>query len=455
MRVLTVVALIAFAACADRAAAQQVVGGALPGPTLAVADVEGAIDVTLDAPDAGEPSGRATIDENGGPPVWPDEAVVVSVTQDDGDVVFGGAVNGAAATVELGFADGQVVHVPTFAGEAYTGTWAGRLRFFLGEATVGAGTDSDPKTVRMLDASGAVIGVARSPVRVRSARVLRRRTGGALVRMTATLKSELAPVPGAPEHRKERTCVDVEAGRAGDEPEVACQDPAVPLELGGIRGCGRVPSVLTGFVPDATRRLDVRLGSGRTVAVPARPLPFGRAGRMVAATLPAAQAIRDATAVGASGRVLARGGLLVAPPDRRCGADDRSQDWRFRGRPEPRLGVTPETQVAATLEEGGPRLLIRDAGERVCVGVDRVDLDDAACATPLFNAHDTGVYADLDRGLVAGVFPARSPRSRSRGVMATEALASRRSRAPATRVATGTTCASPSRASRSGGRSAW
>ena len=80
MRALIAVALIAFAVCADRAAAQQVVGGALPGPTLAVADVddEGAIDLTLDAPDADEPSGRATTDENDEPPLWPDQAIVVT-----------------------------------------------------------------------------------------------------------------------------------------------------------------------------------------------------------------------------------------------------------------------------------------------------------------------------------------------------------------------------------------
>ena len=68
MRALIAVALIAFAVCADRAAAQQVVGGALPGATLAVADVddEGAIELTLDAPStptsrpAGRPPTRTT-----------------------------------------------------------------------------------------------------------------------------------------------------------------------------------------------------------------------------------------------------------------------------------------------------------------------------------------------------------------------------------------------------------
>jgi hypothetical protein len=409
MRALVAVALIAFAVCADPAAAQQVVGGTPPGATLAVADVEDAhaIELTLGAPDADEPAGRATTDLNDAPPLWPDEAVVVTLSRGDaGQVVFGGAVEAAAAAVELRFADGHVVRAATFAGEAYTGLWAGRLRFVLGETTIGEGVDGDPVSVRMLDAAGAVIGVERSPVRVRSARVLTRRAGGALVRMTATVKSELAALPGAPEHRKQRTCVDVDAGSLGDVPEVACQDAETSLQLGGLHGCGRVPSVLTGFVPDGTRRLDVTLGSGRTVAVPARPLPFGQAGRMVAATLPAAQAIRGATAVAADGRVLARGALLVAPPDRRCDPGEVLEDWRFDGRQEPRLGVTPETQVAATLGAGPPRLLIRDAGERICAGIDRLELDDDACIAPPFSAHDTGFYADLDRGLVAAVYPA-------------------------------------------------
>ncbi len=403
MRALVVVAVIVFAAGADRAAAQQVVGGALPGATLAVADVDDAIDLTLDAPDAGE---RAADSENGGPPLWPDQAIVVSLRHEAEKVAFGAAVNAGASTVELEFADGHVVRAATFASEAYTGLWAGRLRFVLGEVTIGAGFDSDPVSVRLLDAAGAVIGVPLSPVRARSTRVLTRRAGGAVVRMTATVKSELAALPGAPEQRQERTCVDVAVANLGEVTEVACQDAETALELGGLQGCGRVPSMLTGFVPDGTRRLVVTLGSGRTVAVPARPLPFGKAGRMVAATLPAAQAIRAAAAVDADGRVLARGALLVAPPDRRCDPAEPLEDWRFAGRREPRLGVTPETQVAATLEPGGPRLLIRDVGDRVCAGIDRVDLDDAACVAPLFSAHDTGVYADLDGGLVAGAFPA-------------------------------------------------
>ena len=203
------------------------------------------------------------------------------------------------------------------------------------------------------------------------------------------------------------------SGLIGVESEVACQDPEAPLQLGGIRGCGRVPSVLTGFVPDGTRRLDVELGNGRTVAVPVRPLPFGRTGRMVAAVLPACTGAppRDRggrgwlrarprhAARGPAGSALRRrplrGLALPRPSESRGSASRRRRKWRPRSR------------------QGGPRLLIRDAGERICVGVDRVELDDAACSAPRFSAHQTSVYADLDRGLVAGSLPGRNRRDRA------------------------------------------
>ena len=86
------------------------------------------------------------------------------------------------------------------------------MRFILGETTIGAGIYSDPESVRHPDAAGAVIGVERAPVRARSARVLQRRAGGELVRASATLMSALAPVPGAPERRRKRTCMNVEVG---------------------------------------------------------------------------------------------------------------------------------------------------------------------------------------------------------------------------------------------------
>ena len=315
-------------------------------------------------------------------------------------------MSGGAVMVELGFADGHVVRVPTFAGEAYTGTWAGRMRFILGETTIGPGIDSDPESVRMLDAAGAVIGVARAPVRARSARVLRRRAGGELVRATATLTSELAPLPGAPEQRQERTCVNV-----GSRPDRAWSPRWRARTL--RRRCS---SAASGARPRAVRADGVRPGrrrAGSTSSSAAGARSPCRRGRCPSDEQGGWWPRCPSGSTGAPPRDRRGRGRPRARPRRaaRGPAGPALRRRPLRGlalprRREPRLGVTPETQVAATLEQGGPRLLIRDAGERICVGVDRVELDDAACLAPRFSAHAASVYADLDRGLVAGGFPA-------------------------------------------------
>src|SRR3954447_8053846 len=125
---LVVLAVIAFAVRADGAAA-QVVAGALPGPALGVAGTpeegETRLELTLTTPDEDEPAGRAIDSESGEPPVWPDQAIVVTASAETPGgaehVFLGGAVPGEAATVELGFAGGPVLRLPTVAGEAYTG----------------------------------------------------------------------------------------------------------------------------------------------------------------------------------------------------------------------------------------------------------------------------------------------------------------------------------------------
>ena len=60
-------------------------------------------------------------------------------------------------------------------------------------------------------------------------------------------------------------------------------------------------------------------------------------------------------------------------------------------------------------KSGAARLLVRDAGEQVCVGIDRLDLDGGDCLSPRFNSHSDrgGLYIDPERGIVAGVYPAQ------------------------------------------------
>ena len=416
-----------------------IVAGQSPGSTLTVADaiVAGSdrLELTLDV----QPSVDFGFSERSDPPLWPDEIVLVSYGQDDGSgatrVSVGGAVSAVAAAVELGFAGGQVLRLPLLAGDAYTGRYAGRVRFFLGEVTLAAkDADDDPALVRMLDASGAVIGVARSPTPTRSVELLRRRAGGTLLRFNATLTSWLAPLPGAPERRADDVCLSVAVRGPVGEREAACQASDRSLMLGGRRGCGRVPTTLAGFAPAATRTLAVRLGSGRTIHLPTRAAPFGRPGRSVTAVLPRGEAIRKAWALDGAGNTLASGELLVAPPDRRCDREptaERLEQWDFSsGDPAPRLGTPPGTEVAAAA--GAVRLLVRDAGEQLCVGVDQLDLDGGDCFRPRFNGRqgDGGLYVDSKRGIVAGVYPAQvaavSVRFRGGGtvrVSATDGLA--------------------------------
>ena len=408
---LIVVALVAFAGSADRAVAQQVVAGALPGPTLDVVDAtqdgEDVLELTLGVPDPG-------FDDfsRDAPPLWPNQAIVISTSQDASNgverVIFGGAVNAAAAAIELEFRGAPVTRVPTLAGEAYTGRYAGRVRFFLGEVTLsGKDSDDDPVAVRMLDASGAVIGVERAPSPTVRQTVLRRRAGGALVRMIATSTTFLAPRPLAPERQDRSLCMDVAVASSVDEPEVVCQDTYYQLTLGGRRGCGRVPTTLAGFVPAAATQLDVTLGSGRKLTFATRPAPLGYAGGMVTAILPRAEAIRSAVALDASGRALVRGHLLVPPPDTRCPKGYRYEDWFFFGEDIPlRPGLPPGTETATTA--GGHALVVRDDHDEFCLGVDELDLNGVDCVRPPVGIE--GIFAleaDPGRGVVSGFYPAQ------------------------------------------------
>jgi hypothetical protein len=389
-----------------------VVAGAPPGPTLAVQDTrEGrrdAMELTLSVP------GADPVKDTSGPPLWPDEAPVVTNTT-GGQVYFGGAVDAAVASVELAFENDQVVRVPTVAGEAYTGRDAGHARFFIGQVT-SRGIEDDPlsvvvagepRSIRMFDAAGAVVGVARSPDIERRAEIMRRRAGGATVRFEAIATSRLDPLAFAPEHRTDRLCLTV-PDRRGDAEPLVCRYRPEAVALGGYLGCGRRPSTLAGFVPDGTRRLDVLLGSGRTLRVRPRPAPLGHPGLVVVAVLPRGEATRGATTRDAAGRVLRRAAVRAAPPFRRCG--ELLSRWSYdEPLPRPRLGRPKGTQLAAALAgNGGPQLLARDDGERLCVGIDRLDLDGSDCFDPPLSAFSGDeLRVDPKQGVAFGVYPAR------------------------------------------------
>jgi hypothetical protein len=217
-----------------------------------------------------------------------------------------------------------------------------------------------------------------------SVRVLSRRVrGGATLHVTAILRREVTPVPGSPGRIDARLCLKATAaGRAADE---VCQPPdraTSRLRLGGARGCAGRPTVVAGFVPAQATALIAVLGDGRSVRLATRPTPYGRPERIVAGALPPGQALRRVQAVDGSGRVLAGASALVAPPDRRCGPS--SFTFTVTDFTDAALGTPAGTQVAAALP-GGPRLVVREQGDLICLGLDRLALDGSDCVPVPFS----------------------------------------------------------------------
>jgi hypothetical protein len=419
MRRLPAIAVLCAAALALAAvpahAAPVTVAGASPGSMLTVEDVSergfDRLEITLISPVA-DGAGDFTSDR-GHPPLWADEGLLADTNLPSPDgttrILSGGVVNAAAAAVELTFDNGRTVRYPTVDGSAYQGRQAGRVRFFLGETTVPeADVDDDAVGMRMLDSSGAVVGVAKDRDVEHSIPLMRRSAGGAVIRMTATVISQLSPLPGAPAHRSEELCLRTGVNEAAKGWDVACQDPEEPMALGGWRGCGRVPSTLAGFLPAGASTLVVRLGSGRLLRLPTLGAPFGRAGRIVTDVLPRGEAVRSAAALDAAGRRLAATSVELAPPDRRCDRDLETIDlggWEVASDPpDPRPGLPPGTEVAGTA--AGRQLLVRDSGEDICIGIDQLDLDGSDCSRPPTNSHQDYLLVDPGRGIVAGLYAA-------------------------------------------------
>lgn len=359
-------------------AAAQVVAGTPPGLTARTEG--GKLAVTLTVP------GAEPVTETGPTPRWLDEVVMATVFK-DGEVYVGGAVSAAAASVEIGFERDQLIRVPVTAG------------FFVGQVT-SIDTDDNPNSIRSFDAAGALLGVADSPEESRSAEILRR----GRVRFRAEVTSQLDPVALAPEHRSERLCLFIRVAH-GDGEELTCREQPEVVSLAGYVGCGRTPTTLAGFVPARTRRLDLLLGSGRTVRVTPRTAPLGQPGAIALAVLPRGEAIRRATARDATGRVLDRATLQVAPPFRRCTRPLERWTGQGDGRP-PRLGRPPGAQLASALaSDGGPQLLARDEGDRLCVGLDALDRDGGDCFLPRFSGRSSAFT--IEQGAVIGVVPAQ------------------------------------------------
>jgi hypothetical protein len=421
--VLAAFALSSAPAVADvKAPPTAIVATTAPGSTLTAAD---------SAPESGEDQLVVTLrgaEATGGRfddsavdrvPLWPNESVLADHTQFSADLetarlVVGGAVEADVAAVEQVYGAGKVLRMTTVAGAGYAGHHAGQVRFFAGEISLTLDEWSASRGLRFYDAAGALLYTSGDDSDARSVSVLRREVARTPLRFGATLTTYDDPLPLAPLHRAEELCLTASSGRGearAETSDAACQDTPLgsePLRLGGIRGCGAVPTTLTGFVPAATREVAVVLGSGAKVRYGTRATPFGRAERIVTAVLPRGEAIRTVTARDAAGRALVRGNVGAAPPDRRCTTPAR--EWGFLADPPaPRLGVPPGAQIAAGGPDG-PRLLVREVGDQVCAGVDALALDGSDCADPPLNSR----FAVLDTSrtsaggtVLAGLFAAK------------------------------------------------
>jgi hypothetical protein len=412
---LTTAALLSAPATAPPTA---VVATTAQGSTLAAADTkpEAGLDqlvLTLRGTDP-----EATESQTGRVPLWPDESVTVDHTDfsDDGltaQVVVGGAVEADVATVELDYGD-KVLRMSTVPGTGYTGRHAGEVRFFAGEIDLTLQEWAKNREQRVFDASGALLHAEGRNGTSRSVALLRRTVARTPIRFSATLEHYDDPLPLDLTHRTQELCLTVKTDTGELEARAlaaACQDTPAgsqALRLGGLRGCGAEPTTLTGFVPAETRDVEVVLGSGRRERYGTRTTPFGLPERVLTAILPAREAIRTVTARDAAGRVLVRGNVGAAPPDRHCTTSGRS--WGFLSDPPPvQLGLPAGTEVAES-DAGGPRLLVREAADQVCVGVDALALDGSDCEEPPLSSRFaellTKRYPD-GRTAVGGVFAAK------------------------------------------------
>ena len=340
-------------------------------------------------------------------PGRPYEALVAQAPG-SGRRFVGGAVPVAVTHVDVERVDGVRVGADTVAGERYRGRQAGKVRFFLLAVPRGR----EVALVRMFGADGALLGAVapedegaklRGPVRL-----LNERRSGAAMKLSATTSRVLTPTPLALDRTEEQACL--RASSRGLSSTI-CPPPVLGpvLVVTVTPGCGRLGSMISGVVGEEVTAVRVLLGSGRRVTLRPRSLPASVAPgrRYVAAVLPAGEAVRSASAVGA----VARQELGEPPTDRRCG---RSDGGFFAFAPDipesPVLPPAPGDQSAG--EADGHRLVVRDAaGDRLCAGVDRLTGDD--CGLPPADPRDIGLL--VRDGVVAAALPGDVARVRLPG----------------------------------------
>lgn len=235
-----------------------------------------------------------------------------------------GFVAPEVAAVEVVMRGGLRVTVPAEAGSAYTGRYAGRVRFFVAEGRGERGQEA--RYVKLLAADGSVLAVVEhffgDSVRVgRSVELARGGSAPGRWSLRAFRRRALAPLPGNEERFAEQDCVELRPERGRPLGEV-CAHRDFPRQLSAFsedQACRPVGSVALGLVGPDVRAVRATLGDGRIRGLRLRRLPARYGPRRVFALVLGPQvAVRRIVAVDREGRrETVRAG--VPPGVARCG----------------------------------------------------------------------------------------------------------------------------------------
>lgn len=289
-----------------------------------------------------------------------------------------GVVTPAGATaVELRFRRASVT-VPTTAGEAYRGRFAGRVRFALGQHA-----DETPWLLRYLDEAGRAIGAdegsAPAPLRGAPLVLASGRVGSRRYQLRAQARPVLAPLPGQRDRLADEVCLVI-TGAAGASESNSCLrrplPPSVPLLPSIDLSCGRTTVLLQTSANVA--RAQALLGDGRRVTIPLRDLParLGVAGRAGGLVIRGRVAIRRIVATNRAGG-LVRVLRIASPPASPCSAGDSG------GVLDAFFGLDDFLR-----QTGAPTPVVADDGVDLCIALG--DLDPGRhCAPPPVDPDDS------------------------------------------------------------------
>ena len=303
---------------------------------------------------------------------------------------FGGAVPAAGtAEIELEFGRGERVRARTVVGEAYTGDFAGQVAFFLAETTgvqrapTRDGDQDEPVLIRRFDVEGNLIGASSASEEggptIAGPQTLKRVSG---LTVTASASRRFAPSVIQLDRTETVVCLNVQrATEGGGGGTCAGTGPALPrLALVPQRECGR-GLLMTGFTGPEVKAVELTLGSGRRMRTDTLDVSaLGTPARAVVALVPPGQAARSARALDAAGKVVDTQSLLTAPVPRRC--EDGNGGWlALYGHSPTALPSAEAGQVVAGAAPG-PRLVARDDGDHLCLGIDDFASDAHECLVP-------------------------------------------------------------------------